>query len=141
LVAFLPFVNMTFNRISHMLSRHNIKSVGLLPMKIATFLHPWKMYWDWKLQVCTAYPANVVKFTLGRLAIPLIPGSKSIISTFVWLIHIICIFNQSTPLQFYHYMFGPYSTIFRWCSYIKTIKKSTSTMHALHAYECQSGLG
>jgi hypothetical protein len=33
-VALLPFVNTTFNRISGMLSRYNIKSVGLPPKKI-----------------------------------------------------------------------------------------------------------
>jgi hypothetical protein len=42
LVALLPFVNTTFNRISRMLSRHNIKSVGLPPRKIANFLRPVK---------------------------------------------------------------------------------------------------
>jgi hypothetical protein len=41
-VALLPFVNTTFNRISHMLSRHNIKFVGLPPRKIANFLRPVK---------------------------------------------------------------------------------------------------
>jgi hypothetical protein len=41
-VALLPFVNMTFNRISRMLSRHNITSVGLPPRKIASFLRPVK---------------------------------------------------------------------------------------------------
>jgi hypothetical protein len=29
---------------------------------------------------------NVVKFTLGRLAVPLIPGSRSTTGTIVWLI-------------------------------------------------------
>jgi hypothetical protein len=41
-VALLPFVNMTFNRISRMLSRYNIKSVCLLPRKVANFLRPMK---------------------------------------------------------------------------------------------------
>jgi hypothetical protein len=41
-VALLPFVNTTFNRISRMLSRHNIKSVGLPPRNIANFLRPMK---------------------------------------------------------------------------------------------------
>jgi hypothetical protein len=40
-VAFLPFVNTTFNRISRMLFRH-IKSVGLPQRKIASFLRPFK---------------------------------------------------------------------------------------------------
>jgi hypothetical protein len=46
----------------------------------------WRITWDWKLQACTVYLANVVKFTLGRLAVPLIPGSRSTTGTFVWLI-------------------------------------------------------
>jgi hypothetical protein len=37
-------------------------------------------------QECTAYPANVVKFTLGRLAVRLIPGYRSTTGTFLWLI-------------------------------------------------------
>jgi hypothetical protein len=45
-VALLPFVNMTFSHISHMLSRHIIKSVGLPPRKIANFLQPVKDTWD-----------------------------------------------------------------------------------------------
>jgi hypothetical protein len=32
-VAFLPYVGTVFNRISRVLSRHNIKSMGLLPRK------------------------------------------------------------------------------------------------------------
>jgi hypothetical protein len=40
-VALLPFVNTTFNRISRMLSRH-IKSVGLSPRKVVSFLRPVK---------------------------------------------------------------------------------------------------
>jgi hypothetical protein len=46
LVALLPFVNMTFSHISHMLSRHIIKSVSLPPRKIANFLRPVKDTWD-----------------------------------------------------------------------------------------------
>jgi hypothetical protein len=42
LVAFLPFVYTTFNHISRVLSRHNIKSVGLPSRKIASFLQPVK---------------------------------------------------------------------------------------------------
>jgi hypothetical protein len=41
-VALLPFVSTTFNRIIRVLSRHNIKSVGLLPRKTAYFLQPMK---------------------------------------------------------------------------------------------------
>jgi hypothetical protein len=33
-VAFLPFVDITFNHISRVLSKHNIKTVGLPPRKL-----------------------------------------------------------------------------------------------------------
>jgi hypothetical protein len=39
-VAFLPFVRTKFNRISRVLARHNIKSVGSPHMKLSSFLHP-----------------------------------------------------------------------------------------------------
>jgi hypothetical protein len=41
-VTFLPYVSMTFDRISILLSRHNIKSVGLRPKNIPGFLRPVK---------------------------------------------------------------------------------------------------
>jgi hypothetical protein len=37
-VAFLPFVGTVFNRISRVLARHNIKSVGLPHMKLSSLL-------------------------------------------------------------------------------------------------------
>jgi hypothetical protein len=37
-VAFLPYVRPIFNRIGRVLSQHNIKSVGLPPRKISSFL-------------------------------------------------------------------------------------------------------
>jgi hypothetical protein len=37
--AFLPFVGTVFNRISRVLARHNIKSVGLPHMKLSSLLH------------------------------------------------------------------------------------------------------
>jgi hypothetical protein len=40
--AFLPFVGNTFNRISRVLARHNIKSVGLTHMKLSSLLRPVK---------------------------------------------------------------------------------------------------
>jgi hypothetical protein len=40
-VAFLPYVGIILNRISRVLSRH-IKSVGLLPKKVSSFLRPAK---------------------------------------------------------------------------------------------------
>jgi hypothetical protein len=41
-VAFLPFVEPVFNHISRVLMRHNIKTVGLLPKKVTSFLWPIK---------------------------------------------------------------------------------------------------
>jgi hypothetical protein len=41
-VAFLSYVGTIFNRISRVLSRHNIKSVGLPPRRICSFLRPVK---------------------------------------------------------------------------------------------------
>jgi hypothetical protein len=41
-VAFLPYVGSIFNRINRVLARHNIKSVGLPPRKISSFLQPVK---------------------------------------------------------------------------------------------------
>jgi hypothetical protein len=41
-VAFLPFVGTVFNRISRVLARHNIKSVGLPHMKLSSLLRPVK---------------------------------------------------------------------------------------------------
>jgi hypothetical protein len=42
LVAFLPFVGTVFNRISIVLARQNIKSVGLSHMKLSSLLRPVK---------------------------------------------------------------------------------------------------
>jgi hypothetical protein len=41
-VAFLPFVGTTFNRISRVLSKHNIKTVVLPPRKLSSLLQPTK---------------------------------------------------------------------------------------------------
>jgi hypothetical protein len=40
--AFLPFVGTVFNRISRVLARHNIISVGLPHMKLSSLLRPVK---------------------------------------------------------------------------------------------------
>jgi hypothetical protein len=42
LIAMLPYFHTTYNRLSQLLSRHNIKSVALLPKKISSFLRPVK---------------------------------------------------------------------------------------------------
>jgi hypothetical protein len=41
-VAFLPYVGPIFNQISRVLSQHNIRSVGLPPKKVSSFLWPVK---------------------------------------------------------------------------------------------------
>ncbi|PNF38064.1 hypothetical protein B7P43_G00358, partial [Cryptotermes secundus] len=41
-VAFLPYVGTIFNRISRVLSRHNIKAVGLPPNKLSSLLRLFK---------------------------------------------------------------------------------------------------
>jgi hypothetical protein len=41
-VAFLPFVGPTFNHISRVLSRHNIRTVDLMPRRVTNFLQPIK---------------------------------------------------------------------------------------------------
>jgi predicted GIY-YIG superfamily endonuclease len=41
-VSFLPYVGTIFNGISRVLSRHNIKSEGLPPKKVSSFLRPVK---------------------------------------------------------------------------------------------------
>jgi hypothetical protein len=41
-VVFLPFVGTVFNRISRVLARHNIRSVGLPHMKLSSLLRPVK---------------------------------------------------------------------------------------------------
>jgi hypothetical protein len=43
-VALLPFVETIFNRISRVLDRHNIKSVGLPHIKLSSLLRPVKYH-------------------------------------------------------------------------------------------------
>jgi hypothetical protein len=40
--GFLPLVSSTFNHISRVLSKHNIKPVDVLPRKLSSFLRPFK---------------------------------------------------------------------------------------------------
>jgi hypothetical protein len=49
---------------------------------------PWRTTCDSRLRACTAYPVNVVKSTLGKLAVQMKPGSRSNNHTFVWNIQI-----------------------------------------------------
>jgi hypothetical protein len=62
LVAFLPFVSTTFNRISRVLSKHNIKTIGLLLRNLSSFLQPLKDYLAQK----TASPDSVEGCTSDR---------------------------------------------------------------------------
>jgi hypothetical protein len=41
-MAFLPFIDITFNCISRALSKYNSKTVGFPPRKLSSFLHPMK---------------------------------------------------------------------------------------------------
>jgi hypothetical protein len=60
-VAFLPYARPIFNRISTLLSQHNIKSVGLHRKKVSSFLQPVK--------------GNLgLRSTLGRQAVLWMPG-------------------------------------------------------------------
>jgi hypothetical protein len=85
LVAFLPYVSMTFNHISRLLSRHNIKSVCLPPKD------PQFPLADSRLLMFTVCPVSVVKSTSGRHAVSLRPGSRSTSATYV------CSIQTNTP--------------------------------------------
>jgi hypothetical protein len=67
LVACLPFVCTTFNCISRVLSRHNIKTMGLPPRKLSIFLHPVKNDLSLEMPVSTAFPVSVGRCTLDKL--------------------------------------------------------------------------
>jgi hypothetical protein len=77
---------MTFSRISRFLSRHNIKSVGLLLRKISSFLQVVKD--GLGLQTLRVYniPVIVVRFALDIPAIQLRPGSVNTIGMFILII-------------------------------------------------------
>jgi hypothetical protein len=73
-VAFLPYVGPIFNRISRALSQHNIKSVGLHPTKVSSFLRPIKDNLGLRtLGICRT-PVSAARSTLGRQAVPWTPG-------------------------------------------------------------------
>jgi hypothetical protein len=65
-VALLPFVSMTFNHISRVLSRHNIKSVGLPPRKIANFLWPVKANLGLKTSGMYSIPCECGEVYIGQ---------------------------------------------------------------------------
>ncbi|PNF41399.1 hypothetical protein B7P43_G14428 [Cryptotermes secundus] len=65
-VAFLPFVGTIFNRISRVLSRHNIKSVGLPPKKISNFLRPVKDHLGLRTPGIYRIPCECGKVYIGQ---------------------------------------------------------------------------
>jgi hypothetical protein len=75
-VALLPFVNTTFNRISRMLSRHNIKSVGLPPKKIASFLRPVKDDLGLKTPRVNSIPCECGQVYIGQTGRSIDTGIK-----------------------------------------------------------------
>jgi len=81
LVPFFPFVSMTSNHISRVMSRHNIQSVGLLLKKISIFFSPCKKRQCWRLLTLTEHRASVVRSTSSRPAIPLRLAPRSILSS------------------------------------------------------------
>jgi hypothetical protein len=75
------FVESTFNHISRVLMRHNIKTVGLLPRKITSFLQPIKN--DLGLRTMGIYSilSECGKISIGQTSVPLILASGSTTST------------------------------------------------------------
>jgi hypothetical protein len=65
-VAFLPFVGPTFNCISRMLTRHNIKTVGVLPRKVTSFLLPIKDDLGLKTAAVYSIPCKRGKVYIGQ---------------------------------------------------------------------------
>jgi hypothetical protein len=62
-VAFLTLVGAVLNRISRVLARHNIKSVGLPHMKLSSFLRPVKNHLGLRTGVYT------IRYECGRVYI------------------------------------------------------------------------
>jgi hypothetical protein len=74
LVAFLPFVGTLFNRISRVLARHNIKSVGLPHMKLSSLFRPVKDHLGSRHLGFTGSSVSAAESTLGRRAVPWTSG-------------------------------------------------------------------
>jgi hypothetical protein len=64
--AFLPFVDITFNHISRVLSKHNIKTVGLPPQKFSSFPRPVKDYLALKTPGIYSIPCQCRKVYIGQ---------------------------------------------------------------------------
>jgi hypothetical protein len=65
-VAFLPFVDTTLNRISRVLSKHNIKTVGLPPRKLSRFIRPVKDHLALKTPGVYSIPCECEKVYIGH---------------------------------------------------------------------------
>jgi hypothetical protein len=65
-VAFLPYVSTNFNRIGRLLSRHNIKSVGLPPKKIPSFLRPVRYYLELNTPGLYSAPCECGQVYIGQ---------------------------------------------------------------------------
>ncbi|PNF19831.1 hypothetical protein B7P43_G12503 [Cryptotermes secundus] len=65
-VAFLPSVGTIFHRISRVLSRHNMKSVGLPPKKISNFLRPVKDHLGLRTPGIYRIPCECGKVYIGQ---------------------------------------------------------------------------
>jgi hypothetical protein len=64
--AFLPSVGTSFNCISRMLSKHNIKTVGLLPRKLSSLLRPIKDDLALKMPGVYSIPCECGKVYTGQ---------------------------------------------------------------------------
>jgi hypothetical protein len=65
-VAFLTYVGTIFKRISTVLSRHNIKSVGLSPKKVSGFLRPVKVNLGLRTPGVYRIPCDCGKVYIGQ---------------------------------------------------------------------------
>jgi hypothetical protein len=65
-VAFLPLVHTTFNHISRVLPKHNIKTVGLPPRKLSSFLRPVKDHLALKTPGVYSIPCECEKMYIGQ---------------------------------------------------------------------------
>jgi hypothetical protein len=69
-VAFLRFVGTLFNRISRVLARHNIKSVGLPHMKLSSLFSPVIDYLGLRTPGVSGSSLSAAESALGRQAVP-----------------------------------------------------------------------
>jgi hypothetical protein len=72
-VASVPFVGPDFSHISRMLFKHNIKTAGLPPTKVASFLWPSRMTLAWKNWANTP-PVRVQWSTVDKPGVPFKTG-------------------------------------------------------------------